>query len=82
MTFVAELEPTAVWQHFDKILTIPGASKDEERMRVHVVAVADGHGLPHQIDASGNVVVRKPATPGKEGATVVILQSHLDMVQE
>ena len=82
MTFVAELEPTAVWQHFDKILTIPRASKDEERMRVHVVAVADGHGLPHQIDASGNVVVRKPATPGKEGATVTILQSHLDMVQE
>ena len=82
MTFVAELEPTAVWQHFDKILTIPRASKDEERMRAHVVAVADRHGLPHQIDASGNVVVRKPATSGKEGATVTILQSHLDMVQE
>ncbi len=82
MTFVAELEPTAVWQHFDTILTIPRASKDEGRMRTHVLAVADRHGLPHQIDAAGNVVVRKPGTPGSEGAAVTILQSHLDMVQE
>lgn len=82
MTFVAELEPTVVWQHFDTILTIPRASKDEGRMRSHVLAVADRHGLPHQIDAAGNVVVRKPATPGSEGAAVTILQSHLDMVQE
>ena len=58
MTFVAELEPTAVWQHFDTILTIPRASKDEGRMRTHVLAVADRHGLPHQIHAAGNVVAR------------------------
>jgi dipeptidase D len=82
MTFVAELEPTALWRHFDTILTIPRASKDEERMRAHVVAAAESHGLPHQVDAAGNVVVRKPATPGHEGAAVTILQSHLDMVQE
>ena len=82
MTFVAELEPTAVWEHFDTILTIPRASKDEERMRQHVIGVAERHGLPHQIDAAGNVVVRKPATAGSESAAVTILQSHLDMVQE
>ena len=46
MTFVAELEPTAVWQHFDKILTIPRASKDEERMRAHVVALGPARGPP------------------------------------
>ena len=82
MTFVAELEPVAVWQHFDTILTIPRASKDEERMRAHVLAVADRHGLSHEVDASGNVVVRKPASPGYDTAAVTILQSHLDMVQE
>ena len=82
MTFVAELEPAALWRHFDTILTIPRASKDEERMRRHVVAVADRHGLTHQIDDAGNLVVRKPATPGHDGAAVTILQSHLDMVQE
>ena len=82
MTFVAELEPVALWRHFDAILAIPRASKDEGRMRRHVVTVADDHGLAHHGDAAGNLVVRKPATPGHEGAEVTILQSHLDMVQE
>ena len=82
MTFVSELEPTALWRHFDTILTIPRASKDEGRMRDHIVASADGLGLAHHADAAGNLVVRKPATPGHEGAGITVLQSHLDMVQE
>ena len=82
MTFVADLEPVALWRHFDTILTIPRASKDEGRMRGHVETVADSYGLAHRGDAAGNLVVRKPATPGHEGAAVTILQSHLDMVQE
>ena len=82
MTFVAALEPTAVWSHFDTILTIPRASKDEERMRQHVLATAARLGCGHAVDAAGNVVVRKPASAGRETAPVTILQSHLDMVQE
>ena len=82
MTFVSDLEPAVLWRHFDTILTIPRASKDEARMRAHVVALADRLGLAHHADAVGNLVVRKPATPGHEGAEVTILQSHLDMVQE
>ena len=82
MTFVSELQPTALWRHFDTILTIPRASKDEGRMRDHIVASADRLGLAHHADAAGNLVVRKPATPGHEGADITVLQSHLDMVQE
>ena len=82
MTFVSDLEPTALWRHFDIILTIPRASKDEGRMRDHIVASADGLGLAHHADAAGNLVVRKPATTGHEGADITVLQSHLDMVQE
>ncbi len=82
MTFVSDLEPTALWRHFDTILTIPRASKDEGRMRDHIVASADGLGLAHHADAAGNLVVRKPATAGHEGAGITVLQSHLDMVQE
>ncbi len=81
-TFVAEIEPQAVWRHFDEILTVPRASKNEARMREYVLAVAERHGLEHSTDAAGNVVVRKPASPGHEGAPITILQSHLDMVQE
>ncbi len=82
MTFVSSLEPKPVWSHFDTILTIPRASKDEERMRRHVIGAANGTGCDHAVDAAGNVVVRKPASPGHEGAPITILQSHLDMVQE
>lgn len=82
MTFVADFEPRALWGHFDKILTIPRGSKEEDKMRDYVLSAAQNHGLEHQVDAVGNVVVRKPGTPGKEDAPVTILQSHLDMVND
>src|SRR3954449_13412665 len=82
MSFVAELEPRPLWQHFDELLTIPRPSKHEERARSYVILAAEAKGLRHREDAVGNVVVEKPASPGKEGAPVVVLQGHLDMVTE
>ena len=82
MTFVSEIEPTALWGHFDTILTIPRGSKNEDRMRRTVVEIAERAGLDHDIDPAGNVVVRKPGTSGHEDAPITILQSHLDMVNE
>ena len=82
MTFVAELEPIPLWKHFDKILTIPRGSKNEDQMRRTVLAAADWAGLSHQGDDVGNAVVQKPGTVGHEGASVTVLQSHLDMVNE
>ncbi len=82
MTFVATLEPTALWEHFDTILTIPRGSKNEDRMRRTVVGIAERAGLDHDVDPAGNVVVRKPGTSGHEDAPTTILQSHLDMVNE
>ncbi len=82
MTFVASFEPQPLWRHFDAILTIPRASKQEGRMRELVIAAAERRGLSHGEDAVGNVVVRVPASPGREGAPAIVLQSHLDMVNE
>jgi len=82
MSFVAELEPHALWKHFDDLLTIPRPSKHEEKARDYVIGVAARKGLRHREDAIGNVVVLKPASPGKEGAPAVVLQAHLDMVTE
>lgn len=82
MTFVATLDPQAIWKHFDKILTIPRGSKEEGPMRDYVLSVADARGLSHSTDNAGNVVVRKPGSVGHEKAPTVILQSHLDMVNE
>lgn len=79
MTFLADFAPAEVWQHFDRILTIPRGSKNEHAIRDYVLSLAKQHGLEHQTDTAGNVVVRKPGTAA--GATLV-LQSHLDMVNE
>jgi dipeptidase D len=82
MTFVSELEPRPLWRHFDAILAIPRPSKREERARRYVVDQAEAKGLRWRQDTTGNVVVEKPAAPGKESAPIVVLQGHLDMVTE
>jgi len=82
MTFVSELEPKALWRHFDQILTIPRGSKEEAAMRRYVVSVAERRGLAHRGDAAGNVVIVVPASKGHEKAPTTVLQSHLDMVNE
>ena len=82
MTFVAELEPQALWKYFDTILTIPRGSKEEDEIRAWVVEVAEGLGCSATVDGAGNVVVKKPGTPGHEGAPATILQAHLDMVND
>jgi dipeptidase D len=82
MTFVSDLDPKPLWKHFDEILKIPRASKNEAAARQYVLDLAARKGLETRTDAAGNTVVHKPASPGKEGAPTVVLQSHLDMVTE
>ena len=81
-TFVSALDPAILWRHFAHILAIPRGSKNEEGMRQYVRSVAAAHGLATTTDAAGNVVVRVPATAGRERAAPLALQSHLDMVCE
>jgi dipeptidase D len=82
MSFVASLEPQALWHHFDRILTIPRGSREEDRIRDYVLEVAARQGLEHRRDAAGNVVVIKPASPGRQSDAPTVLQAHLDMVNE
>ena len=79
---VTELEPKIIWKHFDALTQIPRASTKEEAARRYVISVADKLGLEHVQDAAGNLVVRKPARPGRENAPMAALQGHLDMVCE
>ncbi len=82
MSFVAELEPRAVWKHFDEILKIPRGSGNEQGMREYVLGVAKRLGLQARQDKTGNVVVAKPGAPDRADRPVTVLQSHLDMVNE
>jgi dipeptidase D len=82
MTFVETLEPQALWQHFDQILTIPHGSGNEAALREHIIEIAKRNGLEYHVDGVGNLLVRKPGSSGKENAPAVVLQNHLDMVNE
>ena len=79
---LAGLEPAPFWRHFEALTRIPRASYEEERAAAHVGAWAHGHGFATARDDAGNLVVRVPASAGREDAPVVILQGHLDMVCE
>ncbi len=79
---LANLQPEALWKHFDRLAAIPRASTKEAAAREYVLSVAKKHGLESVQDNVGNLVVRKPARPGREGATMALLQGHLDMVCE
>ena len=79
---IIELEPKHVWKQFDGIRKVPRPSKHEEKIREHLLALAKERNLETKVDATGNVVIQVPATPGHETAPVVVLQSHMDMVCE
>ena len=49
-------------------------------MREHLRQWASGRGLAAMVDAAGNLIIRKPASPRREKAPGVVLQAHLDMV--
>lgn len=76
----AGLQPAAVWAHFATLCRIPRASKHEAALRAELLAWAHERGLAAEVDAAGNLLVRKPATAGREHAPDVVLQAHLDMV--
>ncbi len=76
------LKPEPVWKYFAEIAKIPRPSKHEERMTKYVLDTATKLGLSAAKDKYGNVVVRKPAAPGREQAKMICLQGHLDMVPE
>jgi len=79
---LANLQPQALWKHFDRLAAIPRASTKEAAAREYVRALAAKLGLGFVQDDVGNLVVRKLARPGREGAAMAILQGHLDMVCE
>ena len=75
-----ELKPACVFEQFAKINQIPRPSKHEEKMIEFLKEFGKSHKLETEVDETGNVIIRKPATPGLENRETLILQSHMDMV--
>ena len=76
----SELQPALVFEQFAKINEIPRPSKHEENMIEYLKEFGKKHNLETLVDETGNVLIRKAATPGHENAATIILQSHMDMV--
>ena len=74
------LSPQPVWRHFQTLCEIPRASKAEGPLRQALQDWAQSRGLATRTDAAGNLLIKKPASAGREQFPGVILQGHLDMV--
>ncbi|HNO76445.1 MAG TPA: aminoacyl-histidine dipeptidase [Phycisphaerae bacterium] len=79
---LTQLEPKSVWRFFAGLTGVPRPSKNEARIQKHVLDLAESFGFKSKRDASGNIVITVPATPGCESAPITVLQGHLDMVCE
>jgi dipeptidase D len=80
MNDLSTLQPVAVWRHFFNLCRIPRASGQEAAVRDALSEWASSLGLSVRRDSRGNLVLGKPATPGRENRPGVVLQGHLDMV--
>ena len=74
------LQPRPVWAHFATLCAIPRPSLHEAALREHLIGWAQAHGIAANVDGAGNLILKKPASPGCEALPGVILQGHLDMV--
>ncbi len=79
---IIHLAPSEIWSNFSKLNAVPRASKKEERVIAFMKAFGENLGLETVVDHAGNVIIRKPATPGMEDRKMVVMQSHLDMVHQ
>jgi dipeptidase D len=79
---ILELEPTNLWKNFHSLTQIPRPSKKETRIIAFMKEFGEKLELETIVDEVGNVIIRKPASPGYEDRMGVILQAHLDMVPQ
>ena len=79
---IKNLSPQPVWGYFYDLTQIPRPTGHMEAVTRFMVAFGKGLGLETLQDEVGNVLIRKPASPGMEGHKTVTMQSHLDMVPQ
>lgn len=79
---LGNLKPQLLWNHFEALCAIPRPSRHEQKVAEYVISVAKKNNLKYSVDDFGNIVIKKPASPGYENLKTVVLQGHLDMVPE
>jgi dipeptidase D len=82
MAQLKNIEPPRIWYFFEEICRIPRISKKEDRIIQYLVNFARKTNLAFRQDKTGNLIILKKASTGKEKTKPVTLQCHLDMVGE
>ena len=82
MKTIQSLAPEAVWKHFYSLTRVPRPSGFMKPVTEFMLNFGKGLNLESFTDEVGNVIIRKPATPGMENRKGVILQAHMDMVPQ
>ena len=79
---IRNLSPQHVWGYFHDLTQIPRPTGHMDAVTRYILAFGKESGLETLQDKTGNIVIRKPATPGMERCKTVIIQGHLDMVPQ
>ncbi len=79
---IQDLTPPIVWNNINGLTQIQRPSKHEEKVIEYLYNWGKSHGIETIKDETGNIIMRKPATPGFENRRGVILQGHMDMVPQ
>ena len=79
---IQNLEPKVLWKHFYNLTQIPRPSGHEKATIEFIKKFAQDLKLDATVDEVGNIIVRKPATPGMENRKGIVLQGHVDMVPQ
>lgn len=82
MSEIKNLKPECIWRNFDALTQVPRPSGYLEKVQQFLLDFAKNTGVEAFKDEAGNIVMRKPATPGMENRKTVILQAHMDMVPQ
>ncbi len=79
---VRALSPQPLWNHFADLNAVPRPSKQEAQVIEFIRRFGESLNLATTVDQVGNVIIRKPASPGMEDRLPIVMQSHLDMVHQ
>jgi dipeptidase D len=82
MKTIQSLDPQNVWKHFYSLTQIPRPSGFMQPVTDFLLGFGKDLGLESFVDKTGNVIIRKPATPAMENRKGIILQAHMDMVPQ
>lgn len=82
MSEIKNLKPACIWKNFYALTQVPRPSGHLEKIQQFLLDFAAQVGVEAFKDSAGNIVMRKPATPGMENHKGVILQAHMDMVPQ